>query len=199
MRRIGAMLSVFAVLLLLDAPAVRAAGGGNPPTGTYKVSGPTVNATILMDPHCQAFGPPPAGGGPAPCIQGGQATVWLNKGQTVASFEILSSFLVTAGCVDDLVSDPSGNIGIPLGNPNQRFLFTGGNGKNLTDWVPPFDLQSLFLPLGISTFPAASVWPAITQISSAKCLISPPPPPGTGASGWLRMDVTIQLLVPTTK
>jgi hypothetical protein len=172
MRRIGAMVSVLAVLLLLDAPAVRAAGGGNPPPGPVKVSGPTINGTILIDTH-----------------SGGQATIYLNKGQAQATFQFLSTFPVTAGCNADL-------SGVQFGNPISRFLFTFGNEKNLTDWVPPFTLESLFLPLGVSTFPAAPVWPAITQISSAQCLQSPA---GTGAAGWLLMDVTIQLLVPTTK
>jgi hypothetical protein len=172
MRRILACVSVVAMLLLLDAPAVRAAGGGNPPNVVVKVAGPTINGTILMDPHT-----------------GGQATVFLNKGQGQGTFEFLSGFPVTAGCNDDLVNGT-------FGNPISRFLFTQANEKNLTDWVPPFVLESLFLPLGISTFPVAPVWPAITQINSAHCLQSPA---GAGANGWLLMDVTIQFLVPATK
>lgn len=171
MIRIAAMVSVLAVLLLLDAPAVSAGGGPNPPPCCVKVAGPTVNATILMDTH-----------------PGGQATVFLNKGQGQATFDFLSSFQVTAGCNADLVSNT-------FGNPNQRFLFNpSGTLANMTDWVPPFVLESLFLPLGINTFPVASVWPAITHINSAQCV-----PASSGTFGWLLMDVTIQFLVPVTK
>ena len=172
MRRIAVALSVVSMLLLLDAPAAMAGGGPNPPPFAVKIVGPTVNGFILMDPHT-----------------GGQATVWLNKGQGQASFQFLSSFQVAAGCNADLVNGT-------FGNPIQRFLFTSADQKNLTDWVPPFALQSLFLPLGISTFPAAPVFPAITQITSAQCLTSPA---GPAAAGWLLMDVTIQFLVPVTK
>ena len=175
MRRIAVLLSVVAVLLLLAPPVVMAAGGGNPPNVPVKVVGPTVNGTILIDTHA-----------------GGQASVYLNKGQGQSSFTFLTSFPVTVGCNADLTGTASG----PLGNPNQRFLFTQANEKNLTDWVPPFALESLFLPLGILTIPSANVWPAITQIASAQCLSSPN---GGGANGWLLMDVTIQFLVPANK
>jgi hypothetical protein len=168
MRRIAAALSIVALLLLLAAPAVMAAGGGNPPPFEVKVVGPSVNATILMDPH-----------------PGGQATVNIGNGQSQASFAFVSDFPVTQGCVTGS-SD--------LGNPAQRFLFTQTNQKNLTDWVPPFVLQSLFAPLGIVTFPnslpgGAPVFPAITQIISAQCLPA-------ANTGWLLMNVKIQFLVP---
>src|SRR5215468_6091255 len=114
MRRITAIVSVVAVLLLLYAPAVRAAGGGNPPPGQVKVVSPTVNGIILIDTHA-----------------GGQASVFLNKGQGQATFQFLNSFPVTAGCISDLSP-------LTFGSPTQRFLFTPGNEKNLTDWVPPF-------------------------------------------------------------
>ncbi len=187
MRRIAFALSVVSMLLLLDAPAARAGGGPNPPNTLVKVSGPTVNGIILMDPNCQALDT----ANPPKCIAGGPATatVWLNKGQGQTSIKLLSTFKVVYGCNADL-------SGVDLGNPITRFLFTVANESNLTDWVPPFELQSLFLPLGISTFPAASVWPAITQINSAQCVQSPA---GAGRLGWLLMDVTIQFLVPVTK
>src|SRR5262245_19489600 len=113
MRRIAVVLSVVEILLLLTAPAVMAAGGGNPPPFEPKVVGPSVNGTILMDPHCQAFNN-------NVCIQGGQATVNIGNGQSQASFAFLSTFPVAQGCV----TDPS-----LLGNPAQRFLFTPTNQK----------------------------------------------------------------------
>jgi len=170
------------VLLLFAVPAVMAAGGGNPPPFEVKVVGPSVSGTILIDPH-----------------SGGQATVNIGNGQSQASFAFLSTFLVSAGCNADLVSDPFGLLGVPLGNPNQRFLFTQQNKRNLTDWVPPFVLQSLFAPLGIVTFPntgpgsSAPVFPAITQITSAQCLHQSTQ---AESSGWLLMNVKIQFLVP---
>src|SRR5262245_47155813 len=169
MRHAAFALSIASLLLLFDAPAAVAAGGGNPPPIPVRIAGPSVNGTILMDPH-----------------PGGQATIYLNKGQGQASFQFLGGFPVTAGCVD--VLDPK-----VFGSPIQRFLFTSANQKNLTDWVPPFELESVFLPLGINTFPTAPVWPAITQINSAHCVQSPA---GTGMFGWLIMDVTINFLVP---
>jgi hypothetical protein len=184
MRRIGAMLSVLAALLLLfDAPAVRAAGGGNPPLicGTSpgcKISGPTINGTVLMDPHTAGSTPTTAG----------QATVWLGKGSSQASFQVLGDFPLALGCNAELANPIPGT-----GNPIERFVFTMTNQKNLTDWVPPFVLESLFLPLGITTTPAAPVWPAITQINSARCL---PVPSSATNPGWLLMDVTIQFVVP---
>jgi len=171
MRRIAVLLGVVAVLLLLDVPAVLAAGGGAPPPFIPKVVGPTVNGTILIDTHL-----------------GGSASVFLNKGQGQATFQFLNTFLVSAGCLDDVSSTA-------IGNPNQRFLYqpTLGYLATMTDWVPPFVLESLFLPLGIVTLPAAQVVPAITQINSARCVTSPA---GGGTAGWLLMDVTIQFLVP---
>jgi hypothetical protein len=163
MRRIALFLGVVAMLLLLATPPVMAAGGGNPPPVAVKIAGPTIQATILFDPHT-----------------GGQASINLGNGQSEATFEFLSDFPVSAGCVD--VLDP--NV---FGSPIQRFLFTQQNQKNLTDWVPPFVLQSLFAPTGIVTFPNAPVWPAITTIVSAQCL-SP--------TNWLLMTVKMQLLVP---
>jgi hypothetical protein len=171
MKRVAFALSIVSLLLLFEVPDVLAAGGGNPPPIPVRIVGPTVNGMILMDPH-----------------PGGQATVYLNKGQAQVSFQFLSGpgFPLTAGCVD--VLDPT-----VFGSPIQRFLFTSTNQKNLTDWVPPFVLESMFLPLGIGTFPTAPVWPAITQINSAQCVQSPA---GTGTFGWLIMDVTINFLVP---
>ena len=185
MRRIAAMLSVLAVLLLLDTSAVWAAGGGAPPLicgigPGCKIAGPTINAIILMDPHT-------AGSTPS----AGQATVWLNKGSSQASFQVLSSFPLAFGCNAEL-ANPIPNTG----NPIERFVFTMQNQKNLTDWVPPFVLESLFLPLGVTTTPAASVWPAISQINSARCVPAPSSTPTPPGPGWLLMDVTIQFVVP---
>src|SRR5215471_5683939 len=65
MRRIATILSAVA-LVLLPAPAVMAAGGGNPPNFNAAIATPTITATILVDTHLTGVTP-----------TAGQATVSL--------------------------------------------------------------------------------------------------------------------------
>ena len=193
MRRIAVMVSVLAVLLL-DAPAVRASGGGNPPPFIIMTVNPAINATILIDPHMAGV-----------TTTAKKAWVSLRSGTitTQATFDIPSSFPLVHGC--------------DLSLTDTRFLLTAGNGTTLRSWVPPLVLEALFVPFGITLDLVAlpfmppspglvQTTPVITQISSAQCIADPvnlnpllgpdyvPVPPA--GPGWLLMHVTIQFAVP---
>jgi hypothetical protein len=177
MKRIGAILGVVAVLLAFNAPVVRAAGGGNPPpfcaSPGCAVVNPSLSATILVDTHTAGTTP-----------TAGQAMIFLRQGTltTQASFNANASAqsLWVTGCNTSLT--------------NARFLWAPPTDEaTLTDWVPPFVLESLLVPFGITASPSAV--PVITQISGNQCV-----PPGAGAAtGWLLMNATVQFLVPVTK
>jgi hypothetical protein len=177
MKRIGAISGVVALLLMFHAPAVRAAGGGNPPAFCASpgcvVVNPSITATILVDTH-QAGVTPTAG----------QAMIFLRQGTltTQASFNAnpTAQQVWASGCATNLT--------------NARFLWAPPTDEaTLVDWVPPFVLESLLVPFGIIASP--SVVPVITQISGNQCV----PPGTTAATGWLLMNATVQFLVPVTK
>jgi len=172
MRRIAIALSVVSVLLLLDTPAGWAAGGGNPPPFIQVIVNPAISATILVDTHQPGITP-----------TAGQASIYLRNGNvTTQAFFNVNVFAQNAwvtGCNLHLTA--------------ARFLWAPSADLNtLFDWVPPFVLDSLFLPFGITPNFGNTV-PAITQISNAQCLQSPA---GADAAGWLLMNATIQFLVP---
>ncbi len=176
MKRIGAVLGLVALLLQLQAPAVWASGGNNPPPFTPMIVNPAISATILVDTH------------PSGTPTAGQATVILSKGSVTAQ----TTFQVNPNAQSSWVT------GCNLDLTNARFLWNPPTDQaTLLDWAPPFILESLFLPFGILTSPGAipPVWPAITQISSARCLPDPSSPSVTNP-GWLLMNATIQFLVP---
>jgi hypothetical protein len=147
-----------------------AAGGGNPPPFIPVIVNPAIQSTILVDL------PPNSVTGAA----GQPATIYLRQGTITAqaAFNIADSLLTRAwqrGCITDLT--------------NARFLWAPPTFQNtLGDWVPPFVLESLFLPFGIVTSP--SLIPVITQISGNQCLALQNQP------NWLLMNGTIQFLVP---
>jgi len=180
MRRIGAMVSVLAVLLLLDAPAVRAAGGGAPPPPGSVIANPAIQATILIDTHTSGDTP-----------TAGTATVYLRQGTitTQLSFQVAPAAQAhwSHGC------DTNFTIA--------RFLWTPSANLQLSDWVPLFFLDSLLTPFGI--IPGQTVSPVITQISNGngngQCLFSPDTPVShlaTDLPGYLLMNATIQFLIP---
>ena len=177
MRRIARISMVGFVLLLLDAPAARADGGGSPPTFASMIVNPAIAATILMNPHMAGV-----------TSTAGQAAIYLRNGTitTYARFTILPTFHLFFGC------DPT--------KTNQRFLFSASNETSLRNWVPPFDLESLFIPFGITldlvSLPFTTPTPVITQISSAQCIQDPLNLTTSAGPGWLLMDVTIQFAVP---
>lgn len=177
--------SVVAVALAMAGGQAEAGGGATPPSFVPVISGPAISAVILMDPHMAGVTP-----------NAKQATIWLRSGTLTsqASFVIPEQFLLYRGC--------------DLARTNDRFLHTALDPNNLTDWVPPFVLESLFLPFGVTV--SSTTIPAITQIGSATCLSDPaftgqPPVIADGGDGqaslpgWLQMQATIQFLVPSKK
>ena len=180
MRRIGAMVSVLAVLLLLEAPAVRAAGGGAPPPFSPAIVNPVISATILVDTHQAGLTP-----------TAGQASVSLRLGTitTQATFSVIPSYqlLWASGCNTLLTG--------------ARFLWAPPTDQiTLLNWVPPFVLDSLFVPFGIIPSVGGPV-PVITQITNGggngECLTSPDT--SVNGPGYLLMNGTIQFLVPAKK
>src|SRR5437867_6273618 len=170
-------------LLLFSAHAARA-GGGNAPAPPFPIviTGPSLNATILMDAH-----------NPGITTTAGQASVFIRSGTitTQLSFLVNPSFPLALGC--------------DLSKTNSRFLFVPasqssvGNGAHLGDWVPAIVLESLFLPFGITLNLGAATFttptPVITQINSASC-VPDPDPANSAVAGprWLLMNVTIQFV-----
>ncbi len=172
MRRIAAMMSIVSVLLLLDAPAGWAAGGGNPPPFIPVIVNPAISATILVDTHRPGVTP-----------TAGLASIYLRNGtittQAFFNVNVSAQNLWSTGC----------NVSLT----DARFLWAPAADLNtLFDWVPAFVLDSLFMPFGIIPSFANTV-PAITQISS-QCL--PSPDTGVTGPGYLLMNATIQFLVP---
>jgi hypothetical protein len=177
MRRVLIVSSVIAAMLFLGAPDVRAAGGGAPPPFTAMIVKPTLDATILVDTH-------------TPLLTGtaGQATIFVRQGTltTQFTFNVLPDAQIfwAHGCDTSFT--------------NARFLWSPPTFENtLADWVPPFVLESLFLPFGVIASPTTLV-PAITQISNGagngQCL--PLGDTGVVGPGWLLMNATIQFLAP---
>ncbi len=141
------------------------------------IANPAISATILVDTHQPGTTP-----------TAGQATVILSKGSVTAAM----TFQVNPSAQNSWAT------GCNLSLTNARFLWNPPTDQaTLLDWVPPFVLESLFLPFGILTSPGAipPVWPAITQISNARCLPDPNNP-SVPNPGWLLMNATIQFLVP---
>ncbi len=181
MKRVTAVMCTVA-LLLFSADAALAGGGIAPPPFTTTITGPSLNATILIDTH-----------NPGITTTAGQASVFIREGTvtTQLAFQINPLFPLAAGC--------------DLTRTNARFLFvpaspsSPANGARLGDWIPPFILESLLLPfgitlnLGVATFTTPT--PVITQISSATCVTDPNPSNSSATGpGWLLMNVTIQFV-----
>jgi hypothetical protein len=185
MRRTSAVLSTVALLLLFSTGAALAGGGIAPgPNFPTMITGPSLNATILMDAH-----------NPGITTTAGQASAFIREGTvtTQLTFQINPSFPLAHGC--------------DLTLTNGRFLYISpsttfvGNGAHLGDWVPPFVLESLLLPIGITLNLGSATFttptPVITQISSATCVTDPNPANNASTvpnPGWLLMNVTIQFV-----
>ena len=182
MKRVIAVMCTIA-LLLFSADAALAGGGIAPaPLFPTTITGPSLNATILIDTH-----------NPGITTTAGHASVLIREGTvtTQLAFQINPLFPLAFGC--------------DLSKTNARFLFvpaslsSQGNGAHLGDWIPPFDLESLLLPfgitlnLGVATFTTPT--PVITQISNPTCVTDPNPSNSSATGpGWLLMNVTIQFV-----
>jgi hypothetical protein len=177
MRRVTFALSLASLLLLLEVPAVLAAGGGNPPPFIPVIVNPAIQAIILVDTHVPGSTP-----------TAGKASIFLRNGTitTQAIFDVVPSAasVWASGCNPSLTG--------------ARFLWAPPTDEStLFGWVPPFVLDSIFLPFGILPSSVGGPVPVITQISNGggngECVQSPA---GSGTSGWLLMNATIQFLIP---
>jgi len=184
MKRVTAVMCTVALLLFSADSAL--AGGGIAPAPPFPttITGPSLNASILIDSH-----------NPGITTTAGQASVFIREGTvtTQLAFQINPLFPLAFGC--------------DLTKTNARFLFVPaslsslGNGAHLGDWIPPFVLESLLLPLGITLDLGSATFttptPVITQISSPTCVTDPNPANNVGSvphPGWLFMNVTIQFV-----
>ena len=157
MRRVAALLSVLALLLLLPISAAMAGGGSAPPPFGVMIVNPALSATILMDPHNPTVTP-----------TAGQVSISIRQGTiiTQTSFQIPSTlaqfFPLNLGCIAD-------NSG--------RFLFSSANGAHLSQWIPAFLLESLFVPFGITldvtALPFITPTPVITQPMHGALTVGP--------------------------
>src|SRR2546425_3656159 len=190
MKKLGTVL-----VLLATWPFLTAGGGNNPPQTGFVIVNPAISATILMDPHMAkgdlGLDSTPLTADVTPPTSK-QAVLFLRQGTLTAqaTFKVLPSFALYHGC--------------DLNFTTTRFLYSTANPAKLPNWVPPFTLESLFLPFGITVSP--TMVPVITQINSQQCLFDPANPSPTvgqgydpispNGPGWLFMNVTIQFQVP---
>jgi hypothetical protein len=188
------------LLVVLTAwPLLTAGGGINPPpclvptspTCGYAIKGPSLSATVFIDPHSAAgdFANPTF---PSVDITPNAKQAILSIGahgpNTVqTSFKITNpAFTVAKGCDVTLT--------------NARFLFSFQSEATLDDWVPAFVLQGLMQQFGVTVSPTNI--PIFTSIQNARCLPDPTaavPLVDGSMPGWLAFDATIQFLVFTGK
>ncbi len=170
MKRLATVLAV-----LTTWPLLTAGGGVNPPPPGFKITGPAVSATIVVDPHIASD-------------NAGQTSIRLSKGvaSSGAAFTIDPStraVLFTFGCVPE------------------RTAIRFGSSQPLVQWgLPAALLPSLFTPLGItvSTGVTGDNVLVITDVDSAVCTADPTNTLGSGdvAPGTLSFTAVIQFLVP---
>jgi hypothetical protein len=150
------MLLVFVAAM----PLIVGGGGMGPPQpGARKVTGPSVTATVVIDPHMAGV-----------TTNAKRATIRLEKGSlaSAASFDIPSSFLLNRGC--DLHLTDLRFVYVPITRPNTLYA-----------WVPFAVVDALFAPLGIAADAANNV-PVITDVDREVCTADPANPgvPDTG-------------------
>jgi hypothetical protein len=154
-------------VLAAAMPFIVGAGGmGPPPPSSNKVTGPSITATVVIDPH------------QANVTSGAKrATIRLQKGSIVsgASFDIPASFLLNRGC--DVGLSDLRFVYDPPSRPVNLYAWVPGN-----SFAPAGDVVSALLaPLGVTPDPATNI-PVITAISNDVCTVDPANPgvPDTG-------------------
>ncbi|HEV8614861.1 MAG TPA: hypothetical protein VGU22_05150 [Methylomirabilota bacterium] len=172
MRRIAMVVMVLAL-----APLIMG-GGINPPvSSTIKVSGPTVNAVIVLDPHG------------ASGRRG--ASIWLQKGGATSAAVFSNTFVgvgLARGC-----NPPSPTV-------EERFAFSADHPNRLRDWIPngppsPQNffqgdvLGTLFSQLGITV--DATNDPVITAVGNVQCTDDPSLVPGQPFPGFLSFEANV--------
>ncbi len=137
----------------LNAAPHRGGAPGPPPPG-FKVSGPGVNAVIVII---------PATGGILP----DDASIWLQRGGSTSGAVFHSVFSFAAGCSQS--TEPAQTI--------FRFVNTPLHNNKLRDWIPSGGdtlgqgnvLSQLFSALGI-TINTTTNDPVITDVSNVTCM-----------------------------
>lgn len=184
-----ALLSIAAAALPLLAVGNAMAGGAfNPPTYPFRVTGPAVSASIVMDAH-DGVSFPNRDGGSTPA----QASIRLSKGNlrsgAVFTIESPEQLFHSSGC------DAS--------RTELRFVTTSADWRPLYTWMPFAIYTQIFSDLGIAVDGAVTV-AIITDIDNPACTTDPTnpgpatPEPGqpTPLAGTLSFDATIQFAIP---
>lgn len=186
-----------AALPLLVVGNAMAGGAFEPPQHGFRVTGPAVSASIVMDAHDGVSFPnrewvDPNTSLPVPVPA--QASIRLYKGSlrsgAVFTIPAPETFFNKFGCDASLTE--------------ARFLATSTNFVTLLTWIPDSILTELFYVLGIPINNGTFI-PIITHIDNPVCTTDPTNPgPGTPApgqltpplAGTLSFDATIQFAIP---
>lgn len=166
------------------------AGGMAPgaPGPGVKLSGPTINGSMVVDTHDQLASPTLlTQDGAALYFKNKIATIQLQRGGRSASaiFTLPAVFATFSGCDATLTS--------------ARFAFDESKTLNngLRNWIPGPTVNKLLEGLGIATDPAVSGEPVITAISAAGCTEDADNPVvGLGLPGILSFQFNAQFVKP---
>jgi hypothetical protein len=158
-----------ALVVVALAPFLIAGGENPPPPSTVKISGPMVNAVVVIDPHNNSESPD-------------NASLWLQRGGNTAGAVFLSAKKFNLGCDPTLTSE--------------RFVFSSSNNNRLRTWVPSGGdfqgdvLTALFSQLGVSISSAND--PVITDVTNVVCTANPGAFPGSPLPGFLSFQAAVQ-------
>jgi len=183
--RLAVLFLAAGVLPLLLVGHATAGGGFSPPPfpNGIKVTGPAIDATIVMDAH-DGLSFPNRDGGFTPA----QASIQLERKEK------------RAGAVFT-IPDPTiffDVFGCDASRTKTRFITTSTSWVPLNTWIPQAVINQIFADLGVTV--SGSLIPIITHVDDAICTADPtnpgPPLSGTPLPGTLSFDATIQFAVP---
>jgi hypothetical protein len=171
-------LLILTLTMLMIMPQVVFASGGNnpPPEGQFKLIGPRIQATVVVDPHNVCV--QNQGGLVGSCW--GTVRIERKKQSSAVVFPLpgAGSFSLGLGC--QLVDSNGADL------TEVRFLYTP-----LLSWMPADAITNLLAGVGITFSPYDPTFvPMITSIDNAMCT---PADPGIGT---LSFDAIIEFLVP---
>ena len=174
-----------AALPLLVVGNAMAGGAFGPPPflDGIKVTGPAINATVVMDAHDGTSFPNRDDG-----FTPAQASIRLDKGNlrsgAVFTIPAPETFFNKYGCDATLTEG--------------RFVTTASSWIPLDMWIPPAILPQIFSDLGITI--SGSLIPIITHVDNPVCTLDPtnpgPDPSAEPYPGTLSFDATIQFAIP---
>jgi len=160
-KQLGTLLVVLATIPLI----VGAGGMGSPPPpGGHapKLVGPTVTATITLDPHTVGI-----------TTTAGQGQITLRKGTQISSsfFQVPLTFFLNYGCDVNLTE--------------LRFVYDPpARPVRLNNWIPQGVVEAVFAALGY-TVDATNTLPVATSVANVACTPDPANPgvvDGTGGN-----------------